>query len=160
MAKGINIPVLIGFVLGSQLAGIIGALFTARSVQTWYTTLQKPSFNPPSWLFGPVWTVLYLLMGIAAYLVWAKGWTVPGVKTALFVFALQLVLNSLWSILFFGVRQPGWAFMEIVVLWAAIAVTIVLFWNISRTAAFLLVPYILWVSFAAVLNYSLWRLNS
>ena len=160
MAKGINIPVLIGFVLGSQLAGIIGALFTARSVQTWYTTLQKPSFNPPSWLFGPVWTVLYLLMGIAAYLVWAKGWTVPGVKTALFVFALQLVLNSLWSILFFGVRQPGWAFMEIVVLWAAIVVTIVLFWKISRTAAFLLVPYILWVSFAAVLNYSLWRLNS
>ena len=160
MAKGFNIPVLIGFILGCELAGIIGSVFTARSVQTWYVTLQKPSFNPPSWLFGPVWILIYLLMGIAAYLVWAKGWSLPGVKTALAVFAIQLVLNSLWSILFFGSHTPRWAFVEIVVLGAAIVVTIVLFSKFSRTAALLLVPYILWVSFAALLNYSLWRLNS
>ncbi|MCJ7680527.1 MAG: tryptophan-rich sensory protein [Candidatus Aminicenantes bacterium] len=160
MAKGINIPVLIGFILGCELAGIIGSVFTARSVQTWYTTLQKPSFNPPSWLFGPVWAVLYLLMGIAAYLVWSRGWSTPGIKTALAVFAVQLILNTAWSILFFGLKNPASAFVEIIFLWAAIALTIFLFSNISRTAALLLVPYILWVSFASVLNYFLWRLNT
>jgi benzodiazapine receptor len=160
MAKGINIPVLIGFILGCELAGIIGSVFTVRSVQTWYTTLQKPSFNPPSWLFGPVWTVLYLLMGIAAYLVWTRGWSASGVKTALAVFVVQLILNSIWSILFFGMRLPRWAFVEILFLWAAIAVTIFMFSKLSQAAALLLVPYILWVSFASVLNYFLWRLNS
>ncbi|MBU1186013.1 MAG: tryptophan-rich sensory protein [Acidobacteria bacterium] len=160
MAKGFNIPVLIGFILGCELAGIIGSVFTARSVQTWYVTLQKPSFNPPSWLFGPVWIVLYLLMGIAAYLVWSRGWSAAGVKTALSVFLVQLILNTAWSILFFGMRLPRWAFVEILFLWAAIALTIFLFSKLSQTAALLLFPYILWVSFAALLNYSLWRLNS
>jgi tryptophan-rich sensory protein len=160
MTRRINIPVLIGFVFGCQLAGIIGSFFTVRSVQTWYVTLQKPSFNPPNWIFGPVWIALYLFMAIAAYLVWTKGWQNRSIKAALAVFLVQLVLNSFWSILFFGLRLPFWAFVEIVFLWLAILLTCVVFFRISRAAALLLIPYFIWVSFASVLNYFLWRLNS
>lgn len=149
----------IGFVLVSELAGVIGAIFTTDAVATWYPTLTKPSFNPPNWLFGPVWTTLYALMGVAAFLIWRQGWSQPAVKVALAIFAAQLVLNSLWSIVFFGMHALLPAFIEIVVLWVAILATIVAFWRISPAAGALLVPYILWVSFASLLNFSLWRLN-
>ncbi len=142
-----------------QSAGMIAAILTAQSVQTWYPTLLKPSFNPPNWLFGPVWIVLYLMMGIALYLVWQRSSTGQNVQTAVIFFIIQLVLNAAWSLIFFGLQSPFWAFVEIVVLWVAILITIILFWEISRTASYLLVPYILWVTFAAILNFSIWRLN-
>jgi len=137
------------------LAGAIGALFTADSVGTWYLTLSKPSFNPPPWIFAPVWTALYVLMGIALYIVWKNkdsGFAIP-------VFAVHLVLNSLWSFLFFGMKNIQFAFIEIIFLWVSILLCIILFYRISKPAAYLLVPYILWVSFATVLNYELMRLN-
>ena len=137
------------------LASAIGGLFTASSVSTWYVTLNKPSFNPPSWIFGPVWTILYLLMGISLYLVWIKKYSKP----AFVVFGLQLVLNALWSILFFGLNVPLYAFIEIVFLWVAILMTIIYFYRINRTSAYLLIPYILWVSFATVLNFAIFLLN-
>ena len=142
-----------------QAAGGIGGIFTASSVGTWYAGLNKPSFNPPNWVFGPVWTTLYALMGVAAWLVWRKGWQNASVRTAIVVFGVQLVLNTVWSIIFFGLRSPGAAFLELIVLWIAIVATIALFFRLSIAAGILLVPYILWVSFAAVLNYSLWQLN-
>lgn len=142
-----------------ELAGGIGAIFTTPSIATWYSTLVKPSFTPPSWLFGPVWTLLYALMGIAAFVVWNKGWNRPDVRTAVYIFVFQLLLNIMWSVIFFGLHNPLAAFVNIIVLWVAILTTIISFGRISRTAMWLLLPYILWVSFAAVLNYSLWVLN-
>jgi tryptophan-rich sensory protein len=147
------------FILVSEAAGIIGAIFTTDAVATWYPTLTKPSFNPPNWLFGPVWTTLYALMGVAAFLIWRHGWSAPGVKIALALFAAQLILNSLWSIIFFGMHALLPAFIEIIFLWVLILATIVAFLRVSPGAAGLLVPYILWVSFASLLNFSLWRLN-
>ncbi|MFH1145837.1 MAG: TspO/MBR family protein [bacterium] len=143
----------------SELAGIIGSVFTAPSIGTWYAALIKPSNNPPSWLFGPVWTILYVLMGIAAFLIWKKGLDRKDVRIGLGIFIGQLVLNTLWSIIFFGLHSPGGALIEIVFLWLAILATIVAFYEISRPAAWLLVPYILWVSFAMYLNYAIWTLN-
>jgi tryptophan-rich sensory protein len=140
------------------LAGGIGSIFTAKSIPTWYKDLKKPSFNPPNWIFGPVWTTLYILMGISAYLVWTSGWN-SAVKVALAVFAVQLILNTAWSIIFFGLQNPFVAFVEIIFMWLAIFATIVLFYRISPTAAYLLVPYLLWVSFASALNFAIWRLN-
>jgi tryptophan-rich sensory protein len=139
--------------------GGLSGFATARGVAEWYPTLAKPSFNPPSWVFGPVWTVLYIMMGVAAFLVWRTGLDVHGVKIALIAFAIQLALNGLWSILFFGMQQPGWALVEIVGLWVAIGITTVLFWRIAPLAGGLMVPYWAWVSFATVLNASLWWLN-
>ncbi len=139
-------------------AGWIGSIFTTSSVASWYLTINKPLFNPPSWIFGPVWTALFILMGIALYIVIKNGINAKN-KTAVFAFGFQLVLNVLWSLLFFGMHSPGYAFIEIIVLWLAILANIILFYKISRKAAFLLLPYILWVSFAAVLNYFLWILN-
>ena len=141
------------------LVGGLSGIATARGVQEWYPTLAKPPFNPPSWVFGPVWTLLYLMMGVAAFLVWQRGWKDEAVKIALAVFLLQLLLNGLWSILFFGMQSPGLAFFEIIVLWIAIGVTLVLFWRLVPLAGLLLVPYLAWVSFAAVLNGSIWMLN-
>jgi len=143
----------------SELAGIIGSIFTVSAIPSWYAGLAKPALNPPSWIFGPVWTTLYLLMGVAAFLVWRHGLERKEVKTALAIFGGQLVLNALWSIIFFGLKNPDAAFIEIVFLWLAILGTIIVFSKISRPAAFLLLPYILWVSFAAYLNYSIWILN-
>jgi len=143
----------------SELAGIVGSVFTVSAIPTWYATLQKPSFSPPNWIFGPAWTTLYFLMGIAAFLVWKKGLERKDVKIALGVFGGQLVLNALWSIIFFGLHNPFWAFIEIIVLWLAILATMFAFYKISRPAAYLLLPYILWVSFAAVLNFSIMILN-
>jgi tryptophan-rich sensory protein len=143
----------------SQLAGVIGSLFTARTVSSWYLTLRKPSWTPPGAVFGPVWISLYLLMGIAAFLVWKKGLGHAGVKTALVLFIVQLVLNALWSAAFFGVPSPLAGFVVIICLWVAIFVTIMAFLRISTGAGVLLVPYILWVSFAGVLNWSILVLN-
>jgi tryptophan-rich sensory protein len=141
------------------LVGALGGFFTSSAVKGWYALANKPSFNPPNWIFAPVWTLLYLLMGIALYLVW-KSDTAQGLKRmAIGLFAIQLVLNFFWSIIFFYAHQPGWAFVEIIVLWTMILLTILWFGKISPTAAWLLVPYISWVSFASVLNFSIWKLN-
>ena len=140
-------------------AGAVGSLATAKTIPTWYRGLAKPSFNPPEWLFGPAWTLLYLLMAVAAFLVWKQGFGAPGVKLALAVFLVQLVLNALWSVFFFGLRSPLAGLVDIVVLWLAILATIVFFFRISLPAGILLLPYIAWVSFAAVLNAAILRLN-
>ena len=139
-------------------AGIGGAVTTPK-IATWYAALAKPSWNPPNWIFGPVWSVLYLCMAIAAWLVWRQG-GVAGAATPLVLFAVQLVLNLAWSWLFFGFQNPGLAFVDIVLLWAAIAATMVAFWFRSAIAGILFVPYLAWVSFAAVLNFVVWRLNA
>jgi len=177
-----NITKLIISILICELAGAIGSIFTAPAIRSWYYFLNKPSFNPPSWLFAPVWTFLFLLMGISLYLVWSndfnakvsandaqkKSWNPISAKlwsgtwreeNAVLIFILQLVLNILWSVIFFGLKSPGMAFVEILMLWFAILYTIVNFYRISKTAAYLLLPYILWVSFAAFLNFSIWRIN-
>lgn len=150
---------LIGCIAIAETAGIIGSLFTLPSIPTWYAGLTKPALAPPNWIFGPVWTTLFALMGVAAFLVWRKGIDRTDVKVALGIFLGQLVLNTLWSIIFFGFQNPGGAFIEIIFLWVAIIATIIACTKVSKPAAWLLVPYILWVSFAAYLNYSLWILN-
>lgn len=143
----------------SELAGIVGSVFTAPSIAGWYADIIKPVLNPPAWVFGPVWTTLFALMGIAAFLIWKKGLERRDARTALGIFVGQLVLNTLWSIIFFGLHSPGGALIEIAFLWLSILITIVVFARISKPAAWLLVPYILWVSFAAYLNLSIWILN-
>jgi tryptophan-rich sensory protein len=150
---------LIASIVICQLAGVIGSLFTTPAIPTWYATLRKPSFNPPNWIFSPVWITLFVLMGIAAFLVWNKGLSDQKVKIALSIFAVQLILNVLWSVMFFGLRSPLAGLFDIVVLWMAILLTILYFFRVSSAAGILLIPYILWVSFAAVLNFSIWRLN-
>lgn len=142
-----------------EMAGSVGSVFTAPSIATWYATLIKPTLNPPAWVFGPVWTTLFALMGAAVFLVWRTGLSSARVKIALAIFAVQLMLNTLWSIIFFGLHSPGGAFIEIVALWIAIVTTIIVFAKISRPAAWLLAPYLAWVSFAAYLNYAIWVLN-
>lgn len=137
------------------LAGILGSFFT--SAGAWYTALNKPSFNPPGWVFGPVWTILYLLMGISLYLVWQSDSKLK--KTAVIIFSIQLILNAVWSPLFFGLKAPLAAFIDIAFLWLAIIATIIIFYRISKPASYLLVPYILWVSFASVLNLFIVILN-
>ena len=139
-----------------EAVGALGAIFTTPEIGGWYKTLRKPIINPPNWIFGPVWTVLFVLMGISLYIIWAKGG--KNIK-AVSVFGLQLALNLFWSILFFYFKSPGMAFVEIIFLWLAILWTIVEFYKLSRTAAFILLPYIIWVSFAALLNYSILMLN-
>ncbi len=141
------------------LVGGLSGIATARGVQEWYPTLVKPAFNPPSWVFGPVWTFLYILMGIAAFLVWQKGWDNRLVRAALALFAVQLILNGLWSILFFGMQSPGLAFVEIIILWLSILATVLLFWRVIPVGGMLVLPYEAWVTFAAVLNGSIWILN-
>jgi translocator protein len=149
----------VGFIGVSQLAGAVGSLFTVSSIGTWYEMLQKPLFAPPNWIFGPVWVLLYLFMGIATFLVFQQRGKNRGVKTALFAFAVQLVLNSAWSIIFFGMHNIAFALFEIVVLWIAIATTMLLFFRVSKVAGWLFVPYLAWVSFATYLNYAFWTLN-
>jgi benzodiazapine receptor len=140
-------------------AALVGSLFTRDAVPDWYATLNKPFFTPPDWLFGPVWTILYLLMAISAFIVWQKGLANPAVRIALILYLIQLILNALWSVIFFGLKLPLSAFIEILLLWSAIVFTILAFARVSITASLLLVPYILWVSFAAVLNFFIWFLN-
>ncbi len=141
------------------LAGAIGSFFTSPAISGWYSELQKPAVNPPSWVFGPAWTLLYILMGIAAFLVWKRGWGKREVRVALYIFGFHLILNAGWSIIFFGLKNPGLAFAEIVVLWVMIVWMTLAFYKISKTAGYLLLPYLLWVSFAGYLNYSIWLLN-
>jgi tryptophan-rich sensory protein len=168
------LKIIVGIVI-CQLAGVVGSIFTfpqtgsslsgGAMVGSWYSTLNLPSINPPSWLFGPVWTTLFVLMGVAVGLVWttyakaAAGQEKNKIKIGLWLFVVQLVLNVLWSVIFFGWRNPGLAFFELLVLWLAILFTKIYFYQVSRTAAYLLLPYILWVSFAGYLNFSIWRLN-
>ncbi len=141
------------------LAGAIGSVFTYASIPTWYASLNKPFFTPPNWLFGPAWTTLYILMGLSLYLVWKKGFKGKAEKQALYLFAAQLILNALWSFLFFGLQSPLYGFAGIVPLWLFILFTIWRFRKIDRNAALLLLPYIAWVSFAAALNFAVWMLN-
>ena len=140
-------------------AAAVGGLFTARAVADWYPTLAKPSWTPPSWVFGPVWTVLYGMMALAAWLVWLRRGRRPW-GAAVVVFVVQLVLNAAWSPLFFGLHRPGIAFVDIAALWAALAVTVWLFFRVRWAAGVLLAPYLLWVSFAGALNFAIWRLNA
>lgn len=142
-----------------QIAGLVGSIFTTPAIPLWYASLAKPSFNPPNWVFAPVWTTLFLLMGIALYLVLREFPEKPSSKNALIAFAIQLALNTGWSIMFFGLKSPLAGFIWIVILWLAILVTIITFSRITKTGAILLLPYILWVSFATILNFFIWRLN-
>jgi benzodiazapine receptor len=153
-------PALLFFsILISQLAGFIGSFATASSVSTWYVTLNKPVFNPPSFVFAPVWLTLYTLMGISLYLIWRKGYKKKKVKKLVQFFLLHLVFNTLWSIVFFGLQNLLGALVVIIILWMMIAYLIKSFYQINKTASYLLIPYLLWVSFASLLNFSLWWLN-
>ena len=142
-----------------QIAGISGALFTNTGEGSWYRQIEKPSWNPPGWVFGQVWTSLYIMMGIAFYLVWKSNAASEAKKPAMTLWVVQLILNFFWTLIFFGAQEIGWALLEIIVLWVAILLTIFAFARISKTAAWLMVPYIAWVSFAAVLTATIWRLN-
>jgi translocator protein len=151
LVLSIALPLLIGFA---------SSYFTITGVDSWYTTIQKPSWNPPNWIFGPVWTTLYVLMGISLFLIWKAGTSKETKRSALILFALQIIANFFWSFIFFDQHQMGLAFAEIIVLWLLILLTIFSFAKINKVAAWLLVPYISWVSFAAILNFTIWRLNS
>jgi benzodiazapine receptor len=151
---------LIASLIVCQLAGFVGSLFTTPSIPTWYASLAKPSFTPPNWVFSPVWISLFVLMGISLFLLWEKTLHYPGVRTAMLWFAVQLGLNMLWSILFFGLKSPFLALIGIIVLWIAIFLTILKSFRVSKLAGMLLIPYLIWVSFAAGLNYSIWTLNA
>ncbi len=155
MNKKIKVSKLVISILICQSVGIIGLLFVAPSIPTWYANLTKPTFTPPNWLFVPVWILLFLLMGISLYLIIDKDLKEKNTKEAVFFFAGQLFLNILWSFLFFGLKAPLLGFMEIIVLWFAILITIIKFSRISKSAALLLIPYILWVSFVAIFNFYL-----
>ena len=136
-----------------------GGWVTAQSVGTWYQTLNKPSWTPPDWLFGPVWTTLYVLMAVAAWLVWKSG-DRRQIQLPLALYAVQLALNLAWSVIFFGLRSPGLAAAEIGLLWVAILATLLAFWRHSMIAGLMLAPYLAWVSFASFLNLAIWRLNA
>ncbi len=167
-------------ILICEFAGIIGSFFTVSQINTWYSTINKPTFNPPNWIFGPVWTTLFVLMGISLYLVWEKKWEAKDKiqpkkawnklsqkflsgswqkANIILIFYTQLVLNILWSVVFFGAHSLNGAFFVLLMLWFSILFTIVNFYRVSKVAAVLLIPYILWVSFAGILNYFLWLIN-
>jgi len=147
----ICIPLAVGFTSG---------FFTISGVGSWYQTIQKPSWNPPNWIFGPVWTTLYILMGVSLFLIWKSQENKDARQTAVILFSIQLILNFFWSFIFFNQHQVGLALIEIIAMWIAILFTIFAFAKINNTAAWLLVPYISWVSFATILNYTIWKLNS
>lgn len=150
---------LICSVLGCELVGILGTPFTIASIPTWYASLNKPFFSPPNWIFGPVWTILYLLMGISFYLILRKGWKKKAVKSAGMFFLAQLALNFIWSPVFFGLKSPLLGLITIVGMWILIIFTMKKFYPLSRWAFYLLVPYFLWVSFATILNAAILFLN-
>lgn len=139
------------------LAGFVGSFFTSPAIPGWYAMIEKPVFNPPSWVFGPVWTFLYITMGISAYLIWVKR--SKKAQYAIRVFWIHLVFNSLWSIIFFGLQNPGLALICIFIILSFILYMIKIFWSIDKRASYLLVPYLAWVSFATVLNAFIWYLN-
>jgi benzodiazapine receptor len=161
MASDNSIPKLVGSVLLCEAAGAVGSVYTYDGVRDWYPKLEKPSFTPPGWVFAPVWTVLYAMMGLSLFLASQRRTEQDGGlwEASRVLFGTQLALNTLWSYVFFGRRSPGWALVEILFLWVAIVATTWAFSRISRTAGLLLLPYLLWTSFAVVLNHSIWRLN-
>lgn len=152
----LKIAVAIGICL---FIGFVASLATQASISDWYPSLEKPWFNPPNWIFGPVWIFLYVLMGISAGIVWSKGFYHKWVQTALYHFGFQLLLNGAWSLLFFGLKEPLWALIDIIALFIFLIFTIKWFKIVSNTAAYLLIPYAVWVIFAAILNFEIWRLN-
>jgi len=154
-----NIGKFIFAILICQIIGGVGSFFTSPSIPTWYAGIRKPNFTPPNWVFAPVWITLFVLMGISAYLIWIKGLENRRVRVALLFFGIQLLLNALWSFLFFRLHSPLYAFVEIIILWLVIAITILNFMKISKIAGLLLFPYIIWVGFAAILNFYIARLN-
>ena len=149
---------LIGFLVLTFGAAAIGTMATTPAIDDWYRRLEMPALTPPSWVFSPVWTLLYVLMAIAAWIVWRRG-GLHRARLALSLFLIQLALNAGWSIIFFGMRRPGLALVELAVLWVAILATLIAFSRWSRTAAWLLAPYLAWVTFAGYLNWGIWRLN-
>jgi benzodiazapine receptor len=158
-SRGWSLLVLLAFVILVAVASATASSVTLPQIGGWYAGLEKPWFNPPNWLFGPVWTALYAMMAIAGWLVWRER-GLNGARGAMTLFGLQLALNILWSLIFFGLEQPGAAFMEIAVLWTAVCATMIAFWRIRPLAGWLFLPYLLWVSYAAVLNGAVWRLNA
>jgi benzodiazapine receptor len=154
-----QIGVFLCSILLPLVIGFIGSLATRPMITTWYAALQKPFFSPPNWLFGPVWTLLYIMMGVAAYLVWRRGFERPEVKGALGLYVMQLILNCAWSLVFFGLKSPLGGLIIIVALWVLIYLMMRRFFKISQPAGWLLLPYLLWVSFATVLNLALLFLN-
>lgn len=153
-----NVLIAIACIAAPLIIGGISGIFTIEGVNNWYTTLQKSSFNPPNWLFGPVWMLLYAMMGVALFLIINTTTNKP--KTfAIVLFAIQILLNFFWSLIFFKWQSPVWALVEIALLWICIFMTILSFWNVHKTAALLLVPYLVWVSFASILNGSICWLN-
>ena len=146
-------------ILFCELVGISSSLLTMEAIPTWYATLNKPSFSPPNWLFGPVWTLLYALIGISFALIWAQGWKKKKIQKAGKIFFIQLGLNFLWSVLFFGLHSPLLGLINIILLWSFIVFTIQKFYPLSKPAAYLLIPYLLWVSFATLLNTAIFLLN-
>ncbi len=151
------VKLIISIAVPLVVGGVAGA-FTAKAIPTWYTTLTAPSFNPPNWVFGPMWTLLYVLMGISLFLVWN---TEPGRARdiAMLIFGLQLVLNFAWSFLFFHFKELGWALTEIIAMWIAIVVMLIAFYQVRPVAAYINIPYLLWVSFATALNAAYYKLN-
>lgn len=142
-----------------ELAGVVGSIFTVSAIPQWYAGLIKPALSPPAWIFAPAWITLYALMGLAVFWVWRVGAENKKVRKALIIFDAQLFLNVLWSIIFFGLKSPGGALIDIIVLWFLIVATIIAFAKISKSTVWLLAPYLVWVSFAVYLNYSIWALN-
>lgn len=142
-----------------QSAGLLGTVFTVSSIEKWYNLLNQPSFRPPNYLFGPVWIVLYTLMGISLYWIWIKGTNKKGVRDALILFTVQLVLNASWSIVFFGLHNIFLSLVNIIILWILIVLVIVRFYKIDKKASLILLPYLVWVTFASFLNYNIWLLN-
>ena len=157
MFKDDIFPFLI-FLLITFLSAFIGSFFTTKSINSWYQFLNKPSFAPPNWLFAPVWSILYFLMAISAFLIWKKKKEI-NVREALMFYFVQLILNALWSIVFFGLKSPFFGFLEILILWLFIFLTMLKFYEIEKLASYLLIPYILWVSFAGILNFFILILN-
>ncbi len=152
-----NITLLIISLLIPQLAGIIGSLFTVKNIPTWYASLNKPFFSPPNWIFAPVWVTLFIFMGVSLYLVLVKQKKIFDFPVKIFL--VHLAVNTLWSIVFFGMREPGLAFVVIIALWFLIYYIIKIFYKIDKVASYLLIPYLAWVSFASILNFSVWILN-
>jgi benzodiazapine receptor len=156
--KGVKVRELAFSVIVCQLAGIVGSIFTTPAIGGWYATLEKPWFNPPNWVFAPVWTALFLMMGLSLYLILIRK--DRKTEIGLLLFSAQLLLNILWSVLFFGLKDPLFAFLEILALWFFILLTAASFWRIDRRATYLLIPYLCWVSFATILNFYIWKLNA
>lgn len=154
-----KIIIFLFYILLPQTAGLIGSMFTRNSINNWYQFLIKPALNPPNWIFAPVWTLLYIFMGVAAYLIWLKGWQNKKVRIALIIFFLQLVLNSIWSIIFFGMQNILFALIELMILWTLILIITIMFFRIEKKAGYLMLPYLIWTSFAMYLNYMLLILN-